>query len=88
MVKELYVVRDKLALESGPIMECRNVNVARRAFETMIKDHRLIPADFELVFIGFYDTDSGRLIAEEPSVVDFSSDVFSINMEVVNEKKA
>lgn len=69
MICNLYVVYDRLAQESGPIFECKNHGVARRAYDQMIaKTGRM--DEYQLICLGSVNHDNQRL------------DIFDIPVEV------
>lgn len=68
-VRELYVVKDVVAEQFGPIYEAPNIGVAQRNFRNLIKD-TACPNDFELYRIGYLD-DKMNLI---PEIVCFTDD--------------
>ena len=56
-LKGLYVVYDKVACESGPIIEAKNDAVALRMYTTMASKQQIHTPDFKLMKIGLYDAD-------------------------------
>jgi hypothetical protein len=57
MQTNLYVIYDKVALESGPIFEAKNDGVAFRRYNAILQesDH---PDDFQLLKVGLFDHDN------------------------------
>lgn len=49
---ELYVVRDKVARDVGPVFEAKNEAVAVRSYKSMLASHKF-PEDFQLHRIGY-----------------------------------
>jgi len=52
MLMRLYVVRDQLAEESGPIFEAKNDLVAQRNFKQYMEKSKANFADFKLYVLG------------------------------------
>ena len=63
MKTELYVVRDNLAEESGPIYHAKNLAIAQRMFFELIKDS-INPEDYSLYYIGSFDHDTMELLLD------------------------
>lgn len=60
MLIRLFVVYDKVALESGPVFSAKNGSVARRKFITMLKDDQGVinPEDYDLLEVAKYDNET------------------------------
>lgn len=67
----LYVIRDQVAEESGPIFEAKNDSVAYRQYVTLIEksDYQ---GDFTLLNIGTYDHEKDELAYTIPYAVEVS----------------
>jgi len=59
----LYVIRDLVAEESGPIFEAKNDQVARRAFKQGLERSRGGLAEYRLLCVGEYDHDKDLIQA-------------------------
>jgi len=57
----LYVIRDLVAEESGPVFEAKNDLVARRGFRVALEKTRGGLNEFRLMCIGEYDHDKDFL---------------------------
>lgn len=55
----LYVVRDIVADQSGPVFEAVNDGVAARQYRAIVKDAEN-PADYQLLCIGRVDRSTGQ----------------------------
>lgn len=85
--RKLYVVRDTVAEDVGPVWDSVNDQVALRNFRVVLKrvDY---PADFELVCIGVLEPDLTVIACNR--VVEFDYDSFSESFvvdEVVPDEK-
>lgn len=60
-VMKLYVVRDQVADESGPIFECKNDAVAQRKFKGMITQNNASPMEYRLFVVGEIDHQSDEI---------------------------
>lgn len=73
--RRLYVIRDKVADDDGPIFEAPNDAVAYRSYVSLMsKVHDA--SDFELRCVGFYDADDHAVAhyrtTDDPArIVDF-----------------
>lgn len=73
MKNGLYVVYDNVAKESGPIFQAKNDDVAVRNFSRMLSDEKVLnPADYNLIRLGWHDTESCDL------KIDFSKTVIGV----------
>lgn len=57
MVMRIYCVYDVVAKESGPLFTAKNIQVAQRMFNQMLKDVGAESEDFRLVHLGLYDNE-------------------------------
>ena len=58
MNTELYTIYDKVAQEAGPIFQAKNLHVAMRYVNEMIKDNKLNLHEYDLVRLGSFDSES------------------------------
>jgi len=72
----LYVIRDLVAEESGPVFEAKNDQVARRGFRQALERGKGGYAEFKLMCIGEYDHDKDFLQA-----FPFPQEVFPMKQE-------
>lgn len=56
----MYVVYDKLAQESGPVVECKNNAVAVRQFRLMIEKTGR-PEEYQLLYLGKINHDTQEM---------------------------
>ena len=61
MVFELYSIKDRLAEEYGPIFQAKNKAIAERNFNNLVEDKNLNEDEFNLVKVGNFDNETGRL---------------------------
>jgi len=61
MVFELYSIKDRLAEEYGPIFQAKNKAIAERNFNNLVEDKKLDEDEFNLVKVGNFDNETGRL---------------------------
>lgn len=60
MTYSLYSIRDKVAMEFGPIFQAKNEGVALRMLGTQLKESPTMnPAEYELICIGTFNSDTG-----------------------------
>lgn len=71
-VLNVYVIRDKVAEQCGPVYTAENDGVAARGFrQAMLKVSD--PLDFQLLKVGEFDTFTGKLDpfgGSDPKVID------------------
>lgn len=73
----LYVIRDRVAESSGPILEAPNHEVARRYLRQVL-NQSVNPDDYECLYVGRLALDEfGRptLISEHPTLITLDSEV-------------
>jgi len=58
---KLYVIRDLIAEESGPVFEAKNDQVAGRGFRQALERSKGGPSEYRLMCIGEYDHDKELL---------------------------
>ena len=63
MTNELFTIYDKVAQEAGPIFQAKNLYVAMRYVNEMIKDNKINLHEYDLVRLGTFDSESMSLIA-------------------------
>lgn len=75
MRRELYVIRDLVACESGPIFEAKNHGVALRQYAQIINQNKGNPRDFCLLHVGQFnhETDEGYFIRAAMIEVDMDT---------------
>lgn len=78
MKLRLYVVRDKLAEDATPPMAFANDDIARRTFFNSMKENPNV-CDFDLYFVGTYNTSSMDLEASIPELLDTNQEKIKIN---------
>jgi len=61
MIFELYSIKDRLAEEYGPIFQAKNKAIAERNFNNLVEDKNLNEDEFNLVKVGNFDNETGRL---------------------------
>jgi len=76
----MYVIRDLVAEESGPIFESKNDQVARRSFRQALEHSKGGINEYRLMCIGEYDHDN-ELIQAFP----YPQEVFPNGQEVNDE---
>ena len=54
----IYTIFDNVACECGPIFQAKNLSVACRYVNQMIKDTHINPSDYELVCLGTFDSET------------------------------
>lgn len=79
----IYTVYDKIAEESGPLFIQKSDSTARRAFRSMIKDEKLRREEYELRYLGDYDTEKSVIQARK---TPYTIDLIYEEEEVKNEK--
>lgn len=62
--QELYVIRDIVAEEFGPVYQCKNEAVAVRRYLQIIKESCVNPADYKLYRVGYITDETAELIPE------------------------
>ena len=55
---ELFTIYDTVAQEAGPIFQAKNLSVAMRYVNEMIKDNKLNLHEYDLVRLGSFDSES------------------------------
>lgn len=76
---ELYVVRDSVADEIGPVFQAKNANVALRSYRALMKDV-LNPDEYKLFRVGYIYND----MTIQSDIQEIMTNVRTL--EVVNEK--
>ena len=68
MEQRIYVIYDKVALQSGPVFEARNDGVAYRNFKRFLDNEVTVEYvdDYKLLFVGSINHDSSELVPEIP----------------------
>lgn len=68
MTMFIYVIKDKVAEESGPIFEAKNDAVAQRKFRAVLAETSLAQHDFALLRVASIDHDNDIVGVEEKPV--------------------
>lgn len=58
MNTELFTIYDKVAQEAGPLFQAKNLYVAMRYVNEMIKDNKINLKEYDLVRLGTFDSES------------------------------
>lgn len=58
MKNEIFTIYDKVAQEAGPIFQAKNLSVAIRYVNEMIKDNKINLTEYDLVRLGSFDSES------------------------------
>lgn len=58
MNSEIFTIYDKVAQEAGPIFQAKNLYVAMRYVNEMIKDNKINLHEYDLVRLGIFDSES------------------------------
>lgn len=67
----MYVIRDKVAKLCGPVLTVRNEAVALRQYHNMFVENPLVNRnDYELLFIGNMQEETGEIIPVPPETVN------------------
>lgn len=61
MNTEIFTIYDKVAQEAGPIFQAKNLYVAMRYVNEMIKDNKINLTEYDLVRLGSFDSESMSL---------------------------
>ena len=65
MKVNIYTIYDKVACESGPILQAKNDTVALRCFMSLMKDTPSVnPTDYDVYCLGEFDTESRFCVPE------------------------
>lgn len=74
MVLRLYSIFDRKAEEFGPVFQSKNDEVAIRAYRKHMQNvDALSKDDYELAYLGTFDTELGKLYDCELTLVDEGS---------------
>jgi len=73
MVIKIFSVRDNKTGEHDKIFTSANETIATRSFALACGDKRiqlgLFPADYDLMFLGTFDTTTGKIKSEDPTFI-------------------
>ncbi len=61
MITNIYTVYDKVAEEAGPLFQAKNLLVAKRYVNEMVKGTKIDISEYELVRVGSFDSESSDL---------------------------
>ena len=64
MVYNIYSIHDCVADEYGPLFNCKNDEVAKRAVKSILTGD-VNPFDYEIFCLGTFDSDNGVLVPEK-----------------------
>lgn len=64
----LYSIYDRVSGEYGSIFMEKNDSLAIRKFNYLASNSKMVSADLELYVLGFFDTETGELVAENKPV--------------------
>lgn len=85
MYMSLYVIRDKIADECGPVFQAKNDGVARRSVFKYLENVSEVDRDgYSLMRIGGWDNESMKLTQEWPAE---PIDIYIPKFDEVEEKK-
>lgn len=86
---ELFTIYDKVAQEAGPIFQAKNLYVAMRYVNEMIKDNKINLSEYDLVRLGTFDSESMFLsafpkcdaveLSDCPTFVDDANEFMKVN---------
>ncbi len=89
MINELFTIYDKVAQEAGPIFQAKNLYVAMRYVEEMIKNSNINLTEYDLVRLGSFDSESMSIsvfskadaveLSNVPTFVDDSKEFMEAN---------
>jgi len=83
MKRKLYVIYDRVAMESGPIFEAKNDGIARRQFENAMENQRYAHEQ-ALLRVGEINHETNLVVGEIPAV-EVAFDAEGEDEEVMNE---
>ncbi len=58
MNTEIFTIYDKVAQEAGPLFQAKNLYVAMRYVNEMIKENKINLSEYDLVRLGSFDSES------------------------------
>lgn len=89
MNTEVFTIYDKVAQEAGPIFQAKNLYVAMRYVNEMIKDNKINLSEYDLVRLGTFDSESMFLtvlpkadaveLSNVPTFVDDANEFMKVN---------
>ena len=89
MINELFTIYDKVAQEAGPIFQAKNLYVAMRYVNEMIKDNKINLSEYDLVRLGTFDSESMSIsvlskadaveLSNVPTYVDDANEFMKVN---------
>lgn len=84
MIRQLYVIYDRVAEESGPIFEAKNDGIANRRYKALIAEqtHQWFEeSDYILLHIGSIDKSTNEMETITPEVVDVKLSLIDMEKE-------
>ena len=80
MNTEIFTIYDKVAQEAGPIFQAKNLYVAMRYVNDMIKDNKINLSEYDLVRLGTFDSESMSItVLPKADAVELSNCVTYVN---------
>lgn len=89
MNTELFTIYDKVAQEAGPLFQAKNLYVAMRYVNEMIKDNKINLTEYDLVRLGTFDSESMSIsvlpkadaveLSNVPTYVDDAKEFMEVN---------
>ena len=74
MNTELFTIYDKVAQEAGPIFQAKNLYVAMRYVNEMIKDNKLNLHEYDLVRLATFDSETMSIsVLSQADAVELSN---------------
>ena len=80
MKMNLYVIRDLVADECGPVFEANNDAVAVRNFKNLLQKDGVYPEDYELLLVGNINRKIGEVYGEQAPVLVYNENVAAAEM--------
>lgn len=82
----VYTIYDSIAKECGPIFQAKNLGVATRYVEDLVKESLIKPSDYDLYCLGEFNTESAFLdVFPKADVVSFDTLLSTFSSEEVKE---
>ncbi len=91
MKYELYTIYDTVSEEHGPVFQAKNLAVATRYVDDMVRGTNIKLSDYYLKCVGYFDTDGGSLTTGNEStyrldhIITLSDDLIGDSDEEVKE---
>lgn len=81
----LYCIYDVVAQDAGPLFQARNDGVAMRHYKAMIDNRQVIPEDYKLLHVGYFDRKELQVVPECKIVVVDAPDIDFKNVKLKEE---